>query len=232
MSRWSTAVAGAMMALAGVGCATQPTTVTTNPGGAFISVNGTGAGNSPLNYTFDFGKQPAYQVTATKAGFFDASITVKADGTGVNNGVLALALQPDDAYSQTTTTEATNRWVRVQAAESMKQDDAWQKIVDSVTGRYSSIEQMDNSSGYLRSVPITRAFKHPIYGEYRIRTQFLGAVSSRSPLIYKMKIVAEQSTANGQWIPYERVFKEDAQLLDEMQTRLGRVSEAPADSRH
>jgi hypothetical protein len=225
-----TVMAGACVALALVGCAAQPTTVTTNPAGAFVSVNGTGAGTSPLNYTFDFSKQPAYQVTATKPGFFDASVTVKSDGTGVNNGVLTVALQPDDAYSQTTTTEATNRWVRVETPQSMKQDDAWQKIVDSVTGRYSSIEQMDTSSGYIRSVPIIRTFKHPIYGEYRIRTQFVGAVSSRAPLTYKMKIMAEQSTANGQWIPYDRVFKEDAQLLDEMQSRLGRASEARTDA--
>jgi hypothetical protein len=59
----------------------------TSPVSAFISVNGTGAGTPPLNYTLDFGKQPAYQVTATKPGFFDASITGKSDGTGVNNGV-------------------------------------------------------------------------------------------------------------------------------------------------
>lgn len=103
----------------------------------------------------------------------------------------------------------------------MDQSDAWQKIVDSVTGRYSSIEQMDNSSGYIRSVAIARTFKHPVYGEYTIRTQFLGAVSSRNPLVYKMEILSQQSTSSGTWVPYDRVFKEDAQLLEELQARLG-----------
>src|SRR5439155_10565327 len=108
-----------------------------------------------------------------------------------------------------------------EVAGKMTQADAWQKIVDSVTGRYASIEQMDNSSGYLRSVAIARSFKHPVNGDYTIRTQFLGAVSSREPLVYKMEIMSQQSTPTGAWVPYDRVFKEDAQLLEELQARLG-----------
>jgi hypothetical protein len=215
-------VAGCVcMMLGAVGCATQPTSVTTDPGGAFVAVDGTGVGTSPLKYTFDFGKQQAYQVTATKPGYFDGTITLTSNGVGINNGVLALALKPDESYTQTTTTEATNRWVRIQVADTMKQDDVWQKLVDAVTSRYSSIEQMDNSSGYLRSVPMARGFKHPTTGDFSIRTQFLGAISSRSPLVYKVKIVAEKSTSDGHWIPFDRVFKDDAELLNELQSRLG-----------
>lgn len=215
------AVGGMCMVLCTVGCATQPTTVTTDPAGAFVTVDGTGAGTSPLKYTFDFGKQPAYQVTATKPGFFDSSITLTSNGAGINNGVLSLALKADESFTQTTTTEATNRWVRIQVADSMKQDDVWQKLVDAVTSRYSSIEQMDNASGYMRSVPISRTFKNPTTGDFSIRTQFVGSVSSRSPLVYKMKIVAERSSADGHWVPFDRVFKGDAELFDELQTRLG-----------
>ncbi|HSV14609.1 MAG TPA: hypothetical protein VLI90_10130 [Tepidisphaeraceae bacterium] len=215
------ALCGLCIALAGVGCATPPTAITTNPSGAFVAVNGVGAGASPVNYTFDFNKQPVYEVKATKTGYFDSDITLRPDSAGISNGVLTMALPRDEAYEQTTTTEATNRWLKVEVAGKMTQADAWQKIVDSVTGRYSSIEQMDNASGYLRSVAIARAFKHPVNGEYTIRTQFLGAVSSRDPLVYKMEILAQQSTANGNWVPYDRVFKEDAQLLEEMQARLG-----------
>ena len=212
---------GACMMMGAVGCATQPTSVATDPSGAFISVDGTGVGTSPLKYTFDFNKQPAYQVTASKQGFFDSTITLTSNGAGINNGVLSLALKADESFTQTTTTEATNRWVRIQVADSMKQDDVWQKLVDAVTSRYSSIEQMDNSSGYLRSVPMARTFKSPAAGDFSIRTQFVGSVSSRSPLVYKMKIVAERSSGDGHWVPFDRVFKGDAELLDELQTRLG-----------
>ena len=221
------------MLLGAAGCAT-PTTVTTNPEGAFVSVDGTGIGNSPAKYTFDFTRQPVYRVTASKPGYFDASITLASDGLiapiSINNGVLALALKPDESYTQTTTTEATNRWLRIQVPDSVKQDEVWQKLVDAVTGRYSSIEQMDNSSGYLRSASMGRSFKHPSGGDFSIRTQFLGAVSSRSPIVYKVKIVSERSTPDGNWVPFDRVFKEDAELLDELQTRLGAAT-ASVDSR-
>lgn len=212
---------GFSIAMAAAGCATPATAITTDPSGAFVAINGVGTGTAPVNYTFDFGKQPAYVVKASKTGYFDSSITLTPDGAGIINGVLHLALPRDEAFEQTTTTEATNRWLKVEVAGKMSQADAWQKIVDSVTGRYASIEQMDNSSGYIRSVAIARAFKHPVYGEYTIRTQFLGALSSRDPLIYKMQILSQQSTSNGTWNPYDRVFKEDAQLLEELQSRLG-----------
>jgi hypothetical protein len=222
-------IAGCMgMVLGAAGCAT-PTTVTTNPDGAFVSVDGKGIGNAPAKVMFDFLKQPAYRVTASKPGYFDESVTVASDGFVVP-GVLALNLKPDESYTQTTTTDATNRWLRIQVPDSVKQDEVWQKLVDAVTGRYSSIEQMDNSSGYLRSASMGRSFKHPSGGDFSIRTQFLGAVSSRSPIVYKVKIVSERSTPDGNWVPFDRVFKEDAELLDELQTRLG-VAAASADTR-
>ena len=229
MRRALLTVAGCMCIMLGaVGCAT-PTTVTTNPDGAFVSVDGRGIGNSPAKFTFDFLRQPVYRVPASKPGYFDASVTVASDGLVVP-GVLALNLKPDESYTQTTTTDATNRWLRIQVPDSVKQEEVWQKLVDAVTGRYSSLEQMDNSSGYLRSASMGRSFKDPSGGDFSIRTQFLGAVSSRSPIVYKVKIVSERSTPDGNWVPFDRVFKEDAELLDELQTRLG-VASASADSR-
>lgn len=43
----------------------------------------------------------------------------------------------------------------------------------------------------------------------------------QDPLIYKVKVIAERSDATAQWQPFERVFKEDAQMVDKLQTRLG-----------
>ena len=219
--RISTAACGLWILLAAVGCATPPTEITTDPSGAFVTVNGVGAGAAPVNYTFDFNKQPAYQVKASKSGYFDSSVMLTADRIGINNGVLNLALPRDEAFEQTTTTEATNRWLKIEVAAKMTPSDVWQKLVDSVTSRYASIEQMDDSSGYIRSVTIARTFRHPTYGEFTIRTQFLGAIASRDPLIYKMQIMSQQSTSAGTWVAYDRVFKEDAQLLEELQARLG-----------
>ena len=72
----STLFSAIWMVTVAVGCATPPTTITTNPSGAFVTVNGVGAGPAPVTYTFDYGKQPAYVVKASKSGFFDSSITL------------------------------------------------------------------------------------------------------------------------------------------------------------
>jgi hypothetical protein len=220
MARLINSIAACLLMALAAGCATAPTEVISDPEGAFIKVNGTGLGGSPQNYTFDLNKLPVYQVTASKDGYFDCNVTVDANDP-TQNGVLKLALQPDPSWQETTVSDATNRWLHVQISAGITQDEAWQKIIDSVTTRYASLEQLDSSSGYLRSTLISRTFKNPMTGDFTIRTQFLGAVASKEPLVYKMEIRAEQSTPSGDWVPYDRVFKEDAQLIDELQNRLG-----------
>jgi len=221
MLRWISTAAGCLWVVVAMGCAAGPTSVTTDPGGAFITVNNVGVGTAPINYTFDFSKQPAYEVKASKTGYFDASATLNSEMVGVTNGVLNLALQEDESYGVTTTTDATNRWLKIEIAPNITQAEAWQKIVDAVTERYAVIEQMDSSSGYLRSVPTSRTFKHPVYGTRTIRTQFVGDIASSNPLVYKMQISSQISTPDGGWTPFDRVFKEDAQMVEELQSRLG-----------
>ena len=55
-----------------------------------------------------------------------------------------------------------------------------------------------------------------------MRTQFLGSLSSKEPLIYKMMIKAESRWGTiGDWQPYERVFGKDSDLIEELSNRLG-----------
>ena len=186
MLRWMSTLAGCVLiAITATACSFNPTAITTDPGGAFITINNVGIGTAPINYTFDFSKQPAYEIKATKTGYFDATTTLNSGMVGVNNGILNLALQEDESYGVTTVTDATNRWLKIEIAPKITQAEAWQKIVDAVTERYAVIEQMDSSSGYLRSVPTSRTFKHPVYGTRTIRTQFVGDIASSNPLVYK-----------------------------------------------
>ena len=97
----------------------------------------------------------------------------------------------------------------------------WQKLIDSVTDAYPSLEQMDMTSGYLRSIASERAFQGG-EGDFIIRTQLIAAISSRDPLVYKMKVQSETRLADERaWEPHDRVFKKDAQLIEELQSRLG-----------
>jgi hypothetical protein len=204
-----------------VGCAAKPTAITAQPEGVFVSVNGQGVGNAPTNYTFDFGQRPSYVLKGTKTGFFDAELNVTPDASGLKEGRINLALQPDPAYRETTVTEANNKWLRIQVSPDVKPDSVWQKMIDTVTGRYVNLEQLDNASGYLRSVSVSKTYKHPVRGAFSIRTQFLAAIAQKEPLVYKVRIQSDISEAPGQWSPYDRVFTEDAQMLEELQSRLG-----------
>lgn len=92
--------------------------------------------------------------------------------------------------------------------------------MDSVTGRYPSLEMVDAASGYARSVYSMRRFKGP-NGDIEVRTRFICSISSKTPLVYKMKIESDISAPHQGWVPYDRVFNEDAELIEEIQSRLG-----------
>jgi hypothetical protein len=126
----------------------------------------------------------------------------------------------DPSWRVTTTTDATNAWFRLQVSRDLTAELAWQKLVDALTDRYACMEQLDPSSGYARSAPIVRRFRGPD-GEFRIRTRVLSAIAARQPLVYKVKIQCDRQDRDGDWQSWNRPFKEDGSLLEELQSRLG-----------
>jgi short-subunit dehydrogenase involved in D-alanine esterification of teichoic acids len=120
----------------------------------------------------------------------------------------------------------------VQVDPSLAPDIVWQKLVDSVTSRYSSLEMVDAASGYMRSVYVIKKFPHS-EGTRLVRTRFICSISSKTPLVYKMKIESETIIVKTEvglarlsdpqqqdWDAYPRIFKEDQQLIDEITGRL------------
>jgi hypothetical protein len=206
------------------GCTTPTTSIVSQPPGALIAVDGVNVGAAPVQYKFDFRHTPTTVVVASKEGYINEQIVLTADSSAIHGSELPVVLVEDPAYKATTTCEADNNWLRVQVEPSLAPDVVWQKLVDSVTGRYSSLEMIDSASGYMRSVYILRKFPEKSE-ELWVRTRFICSISSKTPLVYKMKIESEQATpasaAQENWSPYERVFKEDAQLVEEIQGRLG-----------
>lgn len=194
--------------------------VTSDPTGAMIQVDNRNVGEAPVLTRLDFDRKKEYLVTAVKPGYFTEEELVGEDSAAADEKKLRFVLMEDEAWKVTTTSEATNAWLRFQVDPKFAEPDVWQKLVDSVTSRYSSLEQMDAASGYMRTVSQVRRFRSPS-GEFRVRTRFLCSMSSRSPLVYKFRIEAERSDPSGDWIPYERVFKEDAALIEELSNRLG-----------
>lgn len=197
--------------------------ITSDPPGAFIKANQTNVGVSPLTYEYDTRSMPAFTVTAELEGYFPESIVIRKDSRASTTGQIQLAMRQNPVWQETTTSRATNTWLRLQITPELTQETSWQKIVDAVTTSYDSLEQLDPLSGYLRSTAQSRRWDlRDTRGIFEVRTQFLGSVSSKEPLIYKMKIKADfRWGGSGDWQPYERVFSKDADLIEELTNRLG-----------
>ncbi len=202
------------------GCATPDTAIISQPPEALIAIDGANVGKTPLRHKFDFSQTRTSVVTASKEGYIDEQLVLDKKSAAIHDGQLSIFLNEDEAYKVTATSDAANNWLRVQVDPSLAPDVVWQKLVDSVTGRYPSLEMIDAASGYMRSVYTIKKFKGP-RGEYEIRTRFICSISSKTPLVYKIKIESEMSDGQQDWNPYDRVFKEDAQLIEELQGRLG-----------
>ena len=141
------------------GCATPTTSIVSQPPGALIAVDGVNVGTAPVQYKFDFRHTPTTVVVASKEGYISEQIALNSDSSAIKGSQLPIFLTEDPAYQATTTCEADNNWLRVQVEPSLAADVVWQKLVDSVTGRYPSLEMIDNVSGYMRSVYVTQKFQ-------------------------------------------------------------------------
>ena len=123
----------------------------------------------------------------------------------------------------TKTSDAANNWLRIQVDPTLAPDVAWQKLMDSVTGYYPDLEMIDVPSGYIRSTFTTRQFGQPgAKNSFQVRTRFVCTIASKTPLIYKIKIESEQAGPPYlDWTSFNRVFNQDQQVIEELQSRLG-----------
>ena len=198
--------------------ASEPTQAKVEIGDIEISV-------TPVEYAFDFeDRSRRYVVKVSKAGYFENAVTVFENSEEMQAGVITIALEDNPAWRATAESEATNKWLRIPVDPRIPYKGAWQRIIDSVTSVYDSLEQLDQLSGYVRSTPQLRTFPRGPAGPFVVRTQFIGSVSSMEPLTYKIKLIAQTRAKNdqdGAWEDFGRVFAEDAQLVEELQNRMG-----------
>ena len=205
------------------GCAgPSQVAITSDPENAFVKVDGVNIGRTPITYAFNFKQKIQYDIEASREGFEPEKIRVLKDSPAIRSGEVNIVLKEDPRYKITAFSEATNTWRRIAIDKGFSAEEVWQRVVDSVTSVYDGLEQLDNSSGYIRSVKKMRAVGS---GRNRvlIRTQFIGSFSGTNPLTYKYKIRSDtrkELQSEESWVPYERVFKNDAELSEELDTRL------------
>jgi len=199
--------------------------ITSDPAQALVEIEGIEIGLTPMEFGFDFeDRSRRHVVKLSKPGYFDAAIPVTAQSEGLQSGVINVALDENPAWKVTSESEATNRWLRIAIDPRIPYLSAWQRIIDSVTSVYDSLEQLDQQSGYLRSSSQIREFPKGPDGPFLVRTQFIGSISSQEPLTYKIKLVAQtrgKHESSESWAEFDRVFAQDAQLVEELQNRMG-----------
>jgi hypothetical protein len=209
---------GAAVLLA-FGCASPQKTIMSEPPGASVTVNGDPAGLTPLKYNFDFSQRIKYDVVVGKDGFLSGEQVVYSDTAMAQQAVLAFQLAHDPSWEDTAESDLANSWLRIEINPTFARSTVWQRLFDSVTTRYPSMDQMDKDAGYIKTHPISKTYK--VNGEeFTIRTSFVATIATPDPLVYKFEIVSERSAGNDQWVPWHRIFNEDQKLIDELQDRL------------
>lgn len=198
--------------------------INSNPPGANIRVGNDLIGRAPVEYKFNFSdRSRRYLIVASSPGYIDRVIRLDRNSPQFNSGIVEVTIESDPSWTSTAESEATNTWLRIQVNPRITHAEAWQKVIDSVTSVYDSLEQLDQSSGYLRSTAKIKEFESnegPIF----VRTQLIGSIASTNPLTYKIKIQSKtrkKSESDQTWVDFDRVFAEDSVLVEELLSRLG-----------
>ncbi len=206
------------------GCATTPppakTTVLSFPANAMITIDQAAQGAAPVQYLFDFSKKPEYTITAHLEGHFDKQIKVNKRNPSIARKQIMIDLEASQAWAATAPSAATNQWLQIRVNPEFSSEHVWRRMVDSATARYLEIEQLNFESGYLRSIYVARKFPSP-KGEFYVRTRFIAAIASQNPLMYKIKVTSEWAFPGGGWNPYNRIFKEDLAMVEDIRSRFG-----------
>lgn len=208
------------IALFAAGCSSENKAIVSDPPGASVTINDVAVGQTPMKFDFDFDKRMKYEVSVAKDGYLSAGQTIYSDTAMAGASQVRYDLEKDPSWEETTESQAANTWLKIEISPQFTQQSMWQRLVDSITTRYANIEQMDQASGYIRSVPIVKTYRTTT-GDNSIRTYFLGSIASADPLVFKVKIVSDRSTGPDQWAPWHRIFREDEQLIEELQNRMG-----------
>jgi len=217
--KWTVLLCAGILGAATLGgCASTSKMIISDPPEASVNVNGNLVGTTPAKYNFDFNQHTRYDLLVSKDGYISGSTTVYSDTAQASESELHFNLEKDPSWDDTYECPAAKESLTIQILPQFDQQATWQRLVDAVTSHHSDIAKMDAVSGYVATAPITRSYKS---GEVTIRTTFYANIIADKTISLRFKIESERSEANGTFTPWHRVFKEDQELVQELQDRLG-----------
>jgi len=155
-----------------------------------------------------------------KTGYFTETTEVTSSDISGDSNEVFIKLIPSPMWQATFESPATNQWLRLIASPGVSEAEVWKQMVDATTKRFPDLEEFDYNSGYIKSAVKTKRYSTP-RGEFRLRSRFVAALADQDPLTYKIKLISEWTDKGVEWYPYNRVFREDALLIDELVDRFG-----------
>lgn len=112
----------------------------------------------------------------------------------------------DDAYDASVLTDIAN--VSIELRTEREELEAWRLISQIVTSYFDIIEITDRETGYLRTSWVIKSYK-----QNTIRTRLLITLGQIDPLMYKVKLISEESKTAGTSVKSDEKFKEWDRVL-------------------
>jgi len=116
-------------------------------------------------------------------------------------------MRSDDAFDASVQTDIATVDIEIKV-DRMEKDQAWKLINQIVLNQIDVIEMTDKETGYLRTAWSLQTFE-----QNTIRTRIIIKESSTDPLVFKVKLVSEESGSSMTSVKSDHLFKEWDRVL-------------------
>lgn len=160
-------------------------------------------------------------IRAEKVGFLTETITFcnKKESAKPPKSYY-VEMRRDDAYDASVQTDIAN--IDIELKTSKTEIEAWKLMSQIITSHFDVIEVTDRETGYLRTSWVVQAFQ-----QNTIRSRVIVKLGNSDPLVYKVKLISEESRHAGTSVKsdelyreWDRVLRKFENIVEELRTRL------------
>lgn len=146
-------------------------------------------------------------VRAEKVGFLTLTINFcNKKGSAVPPKSYYAQMTRDDAYDASVQTDIAN--IDIEIKTSKEELQAWKLLSQIITSYFDVIEVTDRETGYLRTSWVVQSFQ-----QNTIRSRVIVKLGNSDPLVYKVKLVSEESRMPGTSVKSDELFREWDRVL-------------------
>jgi len=187
---------------------------------AEIFINGKLVGKGSTEVTVP--KKDCVTVIAKKIGFLTEKIEFcNQKGMTKPPKTYFIEMKRDDAFDASIQTDIANIDIEMKV-NTMEKDKAWKLINQIALSYIDVIEMTDKETGYLRTAWSLKTFK-----QNTIRTRLIIKEASTNPLVFKAKLVSEESghamtsvKSDELYHEWDRVLRSYSNIIGEFQARV------------